>query len=121
MLATCLLSLLLLTSLRLAGVTEVTLQVSLQLAAVSLLHTAAAAAAAAPASRQKPPPNLLHCRRLHVALHPSTMAYLYSSSKTWRRIVDATSRSAPTMLAFAAACVAVPWFLGDQVGLACTC
>ncbi|KAI7845131.1 hypothetical protein COHA_001336 [Chlorella ohadii] len=43
------------------------------------------------------------------------MAYLYSSSKTWRRIVDATSRSAPTMLAFAAACVAVPWFLGDQV------
>lgn len=45
------------------------------------------------------------------------MAYLYSSSKTWRRIVDATSRSAPTMLAFAAACVAVPWFLGDQVRL----
>lgn len=45
------------------------------------------------------------------------MAYLYSSSKTWRRIVDVTSRSAPTMLAFAAACVAVPWFLGDQVGL----
>lgn len=44
------------------------------------------------------------------------MAYLYSTSKTWRRIVDATSRSAPTMLAFAAACVAVPWFLGDQVG-----
>lgn len=43
------------------------------------------------------------------------MAYLYSSSKMWRRIVDATSRSAGYMAAFAAACVAVPYFLGDQV------
>lgn len=44
------------------------------------------------------------------------MSYLYSTSKTWRRIVDATSRSRGAMLAFAAACVAVPYFLGDQVG-----
>lgn len=44
------------------------------------------------------------------------MAYLYSSSKTWRRIVDATGRSKGVMLAFAAACVGVPYFLGDQVG-----
>lgn len=43
------------------------------------------------------------------------MAYLYSSSKTWRRIVDATGRSKGVMLAFAAACVGVPYFLGDQV------
>jgi len=42
------------------------------------------------------------------------MAYLYSTSKTWRRIVDATSRSPGTMLVFAAACVGVPYFLGDQ-------
>lgn len=43
------------------------------------------------------------------------MAYLYSSSKTWRRIVDTTARSGKYMLAFAAACVAVPVLLGDQV------
>jgi hypothetical protein len=45
------------------------------------------------------------------------MAYLYASSKTWRRIVNATSRSSGYMLAFAGACVAVPYFLGDQVRL----
>ena len=49
------------------------------------------------------------------------MAYLYSTSKTWRRIVDATSRSPGTMLAFAAACVVVPAFLGDQVCAQITC
>lgn len=43
------------------------------------------------------------------------MAYLYSTSKTWRRIVDAANRSKGTMLVFAAACVGVPYFLGDQV------
>ena len=42
------------------------------------------------------------------------MAYLYASSKTWRRIVDATSRSSGYMLAFAGGCVALPYFLGDQ-------
>lgn len=44
------------------------------------------------------------------------MAYLYSTSKTWRRIVDAANRSKGTMLVFAAACVGVPYFLGDQAG-----
>jgi hypothetical protein len=45
------------------------------------------------------------------------MAYLYASSKTWRRIVDATSRSSGYMLVFAGACVALPYFLGDQARL----
>ena len=45
----------------------------------------------------------------------AAMAYLYASSKTWRRIVDATSKSSGYMLAFAGACVALPYFLGDQV------
>ena len=43
------------------------------------------------------------------------MAYLYASSRTWRRIVDGTARHKGLMLAFAATCVAVPYLLGDQV------
>lgn len=43
------------------------------------------------------------------------MAFLYSSSKTWRHIVNATGQSKGYMLAFAAACVGVPYILGDQV------
>ena len=43
------------------------------------------------------------------------MAFLYASSRTWRRIVDGTARHKGLMLAFAATCVAVPYVLGDQV------
>ena len=43
------------------------------------------------------------------------MAFLYSRSKTWRRIVQTTQSSGYYMAAFAGACLAGSLLLGDQV------
>ena len=43
------------------------------------------------------------------------MAWIYSRSSTWRKIVAATNRSPLYMAGFVVAAVAVPAYLGDQV------
>lgn len=60
-----------------------------------------------------PPPRLAPQRA-----HPPAMASLYATSKTWRKIVDATRQNKGYMLAFAATCIGVPLLFGDQVRLA---